>query len=234
MPSAPSILILDKDRDARDELARLGASLGAKVVTFNAPQSLFVANFEVVTEGCIVADLLMTEMPPVEVMQTLLRRKITLPFIFLTHEPRIALVVDVLRMGAHTVLQKTAPGEQLAREIRAAFLEDRRRRAEFAAQEQILARVATLSGEEREVMDLIVAGERNKTIAHRMNLEMRTVERRRRQILHKMHVRSLAELVQVYVRHRLGRFAHFQGKPHGRLSDSRMACGQDVDDEKAY
>ena len=60
----------------------------------------------------------------------------------------------------------------------------------------IASRLARLSPREREVLDLVVAGKMNKTIADAMNISIKTVEAHRAKVMDKMGVRSLAELVQ--------------------------------------
>jgi hypothetical protein len=50
------------------------------------------------------------------------------------------------------------------------------------------------------VLDLVVAGKMNKTIADVMNISIKTVEAHRAKVMEKMCARSLAELVQSVIK----------------------------------
>jgi FixJ family two-component response regulator len=54
----------------------------------------------------------------------------------------------------------------------------------------------TLSRREREVMALVVTGLQNKQIADRLGTAERTIKTHRGQVMHKMRVDSLADLVR--------------------------------------
>jgi len=55
--------------------------------------------------------------------------------------------------------------------------------------------VATLTPRERQVFNLIVRGKINKQVAHELGTTERTVKAHRHQVMEKMQVASLAELV---------------------------------------
>ena len=57
-------------------------------------------------------------------------------------------------------------------------------------------RLAALSQREREVLDGLVAGKANKVIAHELGISPRTVEVYRANVMTKMQVRSLPQLVR--------------------------------------
>ena len=52
-----------------------------------------------------------------------------------------------------------------------------------------------MSPREREVMDLVVSGRRNKQIADELRLSIKTVEVHRARVMEKMHAKTVAELV---------------------------------------
>ena len=61
----------------------------------------------------------------------------------------------------------------------------------------IRRRIAALSPSERQVLDLVIDGTSNKSIAGQLDLSVRTVENRRRGIFQKMNADSVAELVRM-------------------------------------
>ena len=64
---------------------------------------------------------------------------------------------------------------------------------------EIRQRIDTLTPEELDVMQKMVAGMLNKVIAGEMLISLRTVETRRHRVFEKMQVGSLAELVRMVV-----------------------------------
>jgi two-component system response regulator DctR len=61
----------------------------------------------------------------------------------------------------------------------------------------VAARLAELTPRERQVMDRVLAGDYNKTIADALGIAVRTVEVHRARIFEKMGVRSAVELSQL-------------------------------------
>ena len=57
--------------------------------------------------------------------------------------------------------------------------------------------MATLTPREREVFGLVVRGKLNKQNAHKLGTTERTIKAHRHQVMEKMKVQSLAELVAV-------------------------------------
>jgi len=62
-----------------------------------------------------------------------------------------------------------------------------------------LGRLSLLSNREQEVMKLIVRGETNKTVAYCLDISPRTVEKHRANVMKKLQVKSVAELVRTVV-----------------------------------
>jgi two-component system, LuxR family, response regulator DctR len=61
----------------------------------------------------------------------------------------------------------------------------------------VVARLAELTPRERQVMERVLAGDYNKTIADALGIAVRTVEVHRSRIFEKMGVRSAVELAQL-------------------------------------
>jgi len=72
-----------------------------------------------------------------------------------------------------------------------------RQRAQRGRLETFRTRLATLTHRERQVFDLIVRGKINKQVAHELGTTERTVKAHRHQVMEKMQVHSLAELVSI-------------------------------------
>ena len=60
-----------------------------------------------------------------------------------------------------------------------------------------MRRLEELTARERQVLDMVVAGETNKGIARLLGISEKTVEIHRAKVMEKMQAKSLAELVKM-------------------------------------
>ena len=101
--------------------------------------------------------------------------------------------------GAVDFLEKPFREQELWDSVRKALDIDGENRLRHIRQTQIDKRMATLSDGEREVLELILAGNPNRQIAADLGLSIRTVEDRRARLMKKLQAGSVAELVQLAV-----------------------------------
>jgi two-component system response regulator DctR len=99
--------------------------------------------------------------------------------------------------GAIALLQKPYSISDLLSAIERALQASRARVRERDAMREIFDRLALLTGEERQVLRLIVEGASNKAIVSRLSISPRTVDRRRQAVLEKMQVGSAAQLASL-------------------------------------
>jgi two-component system response regulator FixJ len=104
-----------------------------------------------------------------------------------------------MQQGALTLLEKPYEEDDLWDAIRRALAQDTSRRQQHEHVERIRGRLASLTDKEREVLDGIVAGKPNKNIARELDVSIRTVENRRRDIFAKTQTDSVAELVRMVI-----------------------------------
>lgn len=120
-----------------------------------------------------------------------------------------ALVEQIEAAGAHGFVPKTAEFEELLAALRTVaegrrvFPPSRRLPPEGAAAETALLRIRTLSRREREIAGLICAGQQAKTIAESLELSAHTVDTHRKNLLHKLGLKSVVELVRFSAEHQL-------------------------------
>jgi FixJ family two-component response regulator len=80
--------------------------------------------------------------------------------------------------------------------VRNALARDEERRTSLARRRKVQARYDSLTPREREVLALVVTGRLNKQIAADLGTSERTVKAHRAQVMTKMRVGSLADLVR--------------------------------------
>ncbi len=144
--------------------------------------------------ACIVSDIRMPGMSGIELHEELLRRNCRLPLIFITAHGDVPLAVQAMLNGAVNFIEKPFDEDTLISAIRKAFAqlaEGPTRNPEAAA------RLALLTPRERQVMELVVAGKLNKVVADELGISIKTVELHRANMISKLGVRNLPDLVRL-------------------------------------
>jgi two-component system response regulator TtrR len=190
----PSVYVVDDDDALCDSLRWLLESAGYRVSTHRNAEC-FLRAYKPGFAVCLVLDVRMPGLSGLELQQELIRRGAALPIVFVTGHGDVPMAVEAVKNGAFHFLEKPFKDEQLLRLIDSAA----RQAIPAAAQAQRLcaaARLATLTQREREVMDLVVQGRKNKQIADDLRISIKTVEAHRARAMEKMDVSSVAELVR--------------------------------------
>ncbi len=195
-PHEETVFVVDDDADVRDSLASLLSSANFRVETFDSARA-FLSSDALSRQGCLVADVRMPDMDGLELQEELGRRKSKLPVIIITGHGDVPLAVRAMKAGAVDFLEKPFEEERLLTSIRRAYAAGSAAQSQAKAVEAVSARIAQLTGREREVLSLVVAGRANKEIARALNISPRTVEIHRAHVMEKMEADSLAELVRL-------------------------------------
>jgi len=194
---SPAIVhVIDDDDAIRDALAWLLRSRGVAARTWPSAEA-FLAGSSDAMRGCIVLDVRMEGMSGVELFDHLLAQGNRLPVIFLTGHGDVPLAVAALKKGAFDFVEKPFNDNDLVDRIVAAVRHDESEREKLESEASVAARLAGLTARERQVMERVLAGDYNKTIADALGIAVRTVEVHRARIFEKMGVRSAVELAQL-------------------------------------
>jgi RNA polymerase sigma factor (sigma-70 family) len=187
--------VVDDDEAMRDSLRWLLESAGYRVASF-ASAERFLSALRPGDTSCLVLDVRMPGFSGLEVQQELNRRGAPMPIIFVTGHGDVPMAVDALKNGAFYFLEKPFQSDRLLALIEQASTQRTPAESERAQRRCAAARLATLTQREREVMDLVVLGKKNKQIAETLGISVKTVEAHRARAMEKMDVSSVAELVQ--------------------------------------
>jgi two-component system response regulator DctR len=191
----PLAHLVDDDEAMRDALAWLLRSRGVESRAWDSAEG-FLADYAPDMTGCLVLDIRMRAMTGLELFDRLREQGCRMPVIFLTGHGDVPQAVQALKNGAFDFLEKPFDDNQLADRVIEALARDAECRASNKADNDREARLCSLTGREREVMDRILAGKLNKVIADELNISMRTVEVHRAHIFEKMAVKSAVELAR--------------------------------------
>jgi two-component system response regulator FixJ len=122
---------------------------------------------------------------------------VRLPVIITAGHADVSLAVEAMKAGAVDFIEKPFGDEAILSAIRIALDDyDRTGRPETAVV-QIRTKLQSLSAREREVLEGLLAGNPNKTIAYDLSLSPRTVEVHRANVMTKMGASSLSGLVRM-------------------------------------
>jgi two-component system response regulator FixJ len=196
MPDNRIIHIVDDDEAVRQSLAFLLGSAGLAVRLYDSATA-FLADLPSVKGGCLVTDMRMPGMTGLELLHALKAKACTIPAIVITGHGDVPLAVEAMKAGAVDFIEKPFDQEAILTAVKAALergggMENRQKTA-------VAAKLASLSERERQVLEGLIAGHPNKTIAHDLGISPRTVEVYRANLMIKMEAGSLSELVRMAI-----------------------------------
>jgi FixJ family two-component response regulator len=200
---APIVYVVDDDPDVLKAIERLLESVGLECATFSSPRQ-FLERYDRNAAACLVLDLQMPELSGLELQGMLEQEASHLPIIFLTGRGDIAASVRAMKHGASDFLTKPVDDALLIATIRDALARDQSLRPARIERERIAKRLATLTERERQVLEHIVAGRLNKQIAAELGTVEKTIKFHRANLMRKMDVHVVADLVKLAERAGVG------------------------------
>ncbi|CAM5180792.1 FixJ family two-component response regulator OS=Castellaniella defragrans OX=75697 GN=HNR28_002373 PE=4 SV=1 [Castellaniella defragrans] len=194
---APStIYIVDDDEAVRDSLRWLLEANGYAVRSFAGAEE-FLAAYDPDLVGVLIADVRMPGMSGLELQEALIARKAPLPIVFITGHGDVPMAVSTMKKGAVDFLEKPFNEADL-RTIVAGMLNQAYNRVNDArVQRDQQAVLGRLTAREQQVLERIVAGRLNKQIAGDLNISIKTVEAHRANIMEKLEVTTVADLMKI-------------------------------------
>jgi FixJ family two-component response regulator len=145
----------------------------------------------------VVLDVRMPGPSGLDLQEALGRLEVPVPIVFLTGHGDIPMSVRAMKAGAVDFLTKPVSREALLAAVRTALTRDSQTRSSRERLHAYRACYETLTPREREVFAGVVAGKLNKQIAAELGTAERTVKAHRAQVMDKMRVGSVAELVHI-------------------------------------
>jgi RNA polymerase sigma factor (sigma-70 family) len=189
------IYVVDDDDAFRDSLRWLLESAGYRVAVFPSAER-FLASYRPGRNACLLLDVRMPGLSGIELQAELNRRGDAIPIIFITGHGDVPMAVEAVKMGAYDFIEKPCADDQLLALIERVSSESAPARQEQAQRLLAAVRLRTLTDREREVLDLVVVGKKNKQIAEGLGISVKTVEAHRARAMEKMGATSIAEVVR--------------------------------------
>ncbi len=195
-PIQPTIFVVDDDASFLTAVTRLLRAGGYAVKTFTSADE-FVKNPPLDSPGCVIVDLHMPGMNGLDLQDSLARTGNPLPVIFLTGHGDIPTSVHAMRKGAEDFLTKPVKREKLFDAVQRALSRNTREHEAHTKTRELRALFDTLTPREREVLAHVVTGQLNKQIAGDLDTCERTIKAHRANLMAKLRVQSVAELVRL-------------------------------------
>ena len=190
------VFVVDDDASLRASLQDLLESVGLRVAACASAQE-FLHRPRPEGPSCLVLDVRLPGLSGLELQQRLAAGDLAMPIIFITGHGDIPMSVQAMKAGAVDFLPKPFRDQDLLDAIHQALARDRAAHEQRANMAALRRRFATLTPRQRDVMALMVAGRLTKQIAGELGTSEATVKTHRKQVMAKMRVDSLADLVRI-------------------------------------
>jgi len=192
----PLVVIIDDDSDVRESLSSLLETVGLCSAVF-ASADEFLASERPEGPCCIVSDVRLPGLSGFEFQRRLTQGNCPIPIIFITGYGDVPMSVRAMKAGAVEFLTKPVHDQEFLEAVQAALSRDSLRIEADREIADLRARHRSLTAREQQVMALLAAGLVNKRIAGELAVTEVTVRLHRLQVMKKMQVGSLAELIRV-------------------------------------
>ena len=202
--ATPVVFIVDDDVSVRESLEAMTRFAGLRAETFASAQD-FLERPRTMVPNCLVLDVRLPDLSGLDLQNRIASERTDMPIIFITGYGDVPMTVRAMKAGAIEFLTKPFDDELLLDAIRQAIERSRVALSEEAEMQALRDRYASLSRREREVMALVVSGLLNKQVGGELGITEYTVQVHRGQVMRKMNARSLADLVNMAGKLRLGR-----------------------------
>ncbi|WP_432787277.1 response regulator transcription factor [Oligella sp. MSHR50489EDL] len=193
------IFVVDDDDAVRDSLRLLLETQNYRVQTFASGEE-FLEQYNPNHVSVLITDVRMPGMSGLQLQEQLLERKATLPIIFITGHGDVNMAVSTMKKGAVDFIEKPFNLEDIMPVI-ARFLDQAYEQMQEAiSQQKVDSLLARLTSREEQVLERIVAGRLNKQIADDLNISIKTVEAHRANIMEKLEVSTVADLMKIVLK----------------------------------
>ena len=195
-PSRRTIFVVDDDPILLRAMKRLLGRAGYLVETFESAKD-FLQREIYCGYGCLLVDLHMPEFSGLDLQEKLSRHDYTMPIIFLTGAGDTESGVTAMKSGAMDFLLKPIENDVLLDAIADAIEKDRDARMLFDRRVSARKTIESLTGREKEILEHVVTGSRNKEIAYQLQISEKTVKAHRGKVMHKSGAKTIIDLAAI-------------------------------------
>ena len=192
----PIVFVVDDDEAICRSLGLLIEDIGLKARAFTGAQH-FLSAYDPAQPGCLVLDVRMSGMSGLELQSRLNELGIRIPTIIMTGHGDVPMAVEAMKAGALDFVEKPFRDQVMLDSIQKAVVLDRRSREAEKRRAVFRSKLDTLTQRERQIMNMLILGKTNKVIAYELEISQKTVDFHRCNILGKLGVNSVVDLVRL-------------------------------------
>jgi len=190
------VFIVDDDASVRDSLRWLIESVQLQVQCFATAQE-FLQGYQNQQTGCVVLDVRMPGLSGLDLQEELRQQGFVLPVIIITGHADVPMAVRAFKSGVFDFIEKPFNDQHLIDRIHQAINKSRSQKVNIQRWQDARDRLQKLSSREVQVLDCIVSGSSNKTMARELDISVKTIETHRANLMSKMQAGSVSELVRI-------------------------------------
>ena len=192
----PTVFIVDDDEQVRNALSLLMESVGLNTESYASAQE-YLDQFDVDKPGCLILDVRMPGISGLDLQARLAAERIHPAIIIITGHGDVPMAVRAVTAGAVDFIEKPFNNQSMLDTVHKAIERDAIQRGESSRIQDIEARYNDLTPREKEVLQFVIEGKRNKNIAAEMNISQSTVEAHRSRVMEKMAAETLSDLMRM-------------------------------------
>ena len=192
----PTVFVVDDDEEVRNALKLLFESVGLPVICY-ASAIEYLDQFDGSLPGCLVVDIRMPGMSGLDMQEKLIDYPVHPPVIIITGHGDVPMAVRAVQSGAIDFIEKPFRDQILLDSVHRAIKMDAEKRGEASRLSEIREHLNQLTPREREVLELVISGMRNKNISEQLGITLSTVEAHRSRVMEKMQADSLSHLMRM-------------------------------------
>lgn len=196
MSQSRTVHLVDDDEAVRRSGSFMLRTSGYIVKTYASGVEL-LAKARELAPGCILLDIRMPEMDGLEVQRILKERGVLFPVVIITGHGDVNLAVQAMKAGAVDFIEKPFEKDVLIGAIEEGFARIDQAGRRHARADEARVRLEALTPREHDVLEGLVRGHPNKTIAYDLGISPRTVEIHRANLMGKLGVPSLSEALRL-------------------------------------
>jgi len=197
-PTQQTVFVVDDDPGICEVIAMLLTSIDILPKCYHSGEAFLEAyNGEV---GCLILDIRMKGMSGLKLQEHLLELDYYLPIIFITGHGDIPMAVRAMKLGAVEFLSKPFNNQELLETVQSILEIRQKEQIAIDKRKKFLELSSRLTPREAEVVQEVVSGKLSKNIASKLGISIHTIELHRTNIMKKLEVKSLGELINLVLK----------------------------------
>lgn len=191
-----TIFIIDDDSHIRQSLRTVIEDRGLAVQDYGSAEA-FLDAYKPGQKGCLLIDAYLPGMNGFELLKHMKEADNALPSIMITGYSDVPMAIRAMKAGALDFIEKPVASAALLDSVKRALMltEDANVLSDWHENAETL--LSMLTKRERQILDMVLAGQPSKNIAADLNISQRTVENHRASIMKKTDTKSLPALARL-------------------------------------